>query len=275
MSETASHASPNADALSRFRIGFITATIAAVFMTVTEALNTGQIGFWPRLAYWLIVMEMGAIIGVSANLGMTAWGRFAARPAIEATIIAVLIALPLTLVVAGASIIFFDTGRPPLIQLAVMFGVVAFVSLIITAINYVIGSKPGAMQPVPIHMPDFPSAAAPFAAPTPPEPTLPRFVNQLPIGLRSADILALSAEDHYLRVHTSAGEALILMRLSDAVGELTGTDGLQTHRSWWVARAAVTAATKGDGKGMLTLSNGTTAPISRTYLKDVSAAGWF
>lgn len=49
-------------------------------------------------------------------------------------------------------------------------------------------------------------------------------------------------EDRYLRIHTDGGSDLILMRLRDAVGELAGADGLQVHRSFWVARAAVRAA---------------------------------
>jgi len=33
-------------------------------------------------------------------------------------------------------------------------------------------------------------------------------------------IYAVSAEDHYLRVHTSLGETMVLMRLADAVRQL-------------------------------------------------------
>ena len=54
----------------------------------------------------------------------------------------------------------------------------------------------------------------------------------------AAELYAIESEDHYLRVHTSAGQELILMRLADAVRELAGVEGLQTHRSWWVARCS-------------------------------------
>ncbi|WP_204283531.1 hypothetical protein, partial [Klebsiella pneumoniae] len=37
---------------------------------------------------------------------------------------------------------------------------------------------------------------------------------KLPAALRHARLIALSAEDHYLRVHTDRGNALILMGLS-------------------------------------------------------------
>ncbi len=38
-----------------------------------------------------------------------------------------------------------------------------------------------------------------------------------------------------LHFHTDRGSDLILMRLSDALTELKGLEGAQTHRSWWVA----------------------------------------
>ena len=54
------------------------------------------------------------------------------------------------------------------------------------------------------------------------------FRARLPDGFRSADLWALEAEDHYLRVHSSAGTTLILMRLSDAVAALARLEGAQT-----------------------------------------------
>ena len=40
------------------------------------------------------------------------------------------------------------------------------------------------------------------------------------------------------------------MRLSDAVEELEGLEGAQTHRSWWVARDAVRGVERGDGRAI-------------------------
>ena len=44
----------------------------------------------------------------------------------------------------------------------------------------------------------------------------PRFRLRLPAKLAGADLWAVEAEDHYLRLHTSKGDDLILMRLADA-----------------------------------------------------------
>ena len=97
---------------------------------------------------------------------------------------------------------------------------------------------------------------------------------RLPFRHRRADIYALAAEDHYLRVHTSAGDALILMRLYDAIRELDGIEGSQTHRSWWVAKNAVADAARGGGKAALTLKNGLCVPVSRSYVKALKQDGW-
>ncbi|MCA6297708.1 MAG: LytTR family transcriptional regulator DNA-binding domain-containing protein [Phenylobacterium sp.] len=101
-----------------------------------------------------------------------------------------------------------------------------------------------------------------------------RFLERLPIRLRGAEIWAVEAEDHYLRVHTSAGQDLILLRMADAVAELEGQEGMQVHRSWWVARAGIADARRGDGRATLTLKDGAEAPVSRTYAAELRRRGW-
>lgn len=100
------------------------------------------------------------------------------------------------------------------------------------------------------------------------------FLDRLPPKLKGARIFAVQAEDHYLRVHTSAGDDLILLRLADAERELASLDGLRVHRSWWVARDAVADVTRADGRMILKLVNGVEAPVSRTYARAVRDAGW-
>jgi len=102
-----------------------------------------------------------------------------------------------------------------------------------------------------------------------------RFTQRLPLRLRGARLIAVEAEDHYLRVHTDQGSDLILMRLSDALEELDGVEGAQTHRSWWVARDAVRGASRGDGRATLTLEGGISAPVSRRYAGTLREAGWY
>jgi hypothetical protein len=116
----------------------------------------------------------------------------------------------------------------------------------------------------------------------PPPPALPpgpqrppALLDRLPPKLKGAELHAVEAEDHYLRLHTDRGSALILMRLADAMAELEGLDGARTHRSWWVARGAIAEASRGRGRALLRLKSGIEAPVSRTYAPSLRRAGWF
>jgi DNA-binding LytR/AlgR family response regulator len=96
---------------------------------------------------------------------------------------------------------------------------------------------------------------------------------QTPSNPLPVDLLALQMEDHYVRVHTPHGSELILMPLGSAIAGVT-TEGLRTHRSWWVARHAVTAV-EGTSRAMrLHLSNGVVAPVSRSAVVHLKSAGW-
>jgi hypothetical protein len=77
-------------------------------------------------------------------------------------------------------------------------------------------------------------------------------------------VLALAAEQHYLRVHTTLGSDLILYRFADAVREM-GARGVQVHRSYWVAKDAGAAAEIDAAKAQIVLKNGLKVPVSRTY----------
>ncbi|MDP6407627.1 MAG: LytTR family DNA-binding domain-containing protein [Alphaproteobacteria bacterium] len=98
-------------------------------------------------------------------------------------------------------------------------------------------------------------------------------LSRMPEGL-DGTLLCLEMEDHYVRVHTTQGSGLVLQRLSDAMRELAGHDGQQVHRSWWVARAAVSGHERDGGRRILLLSNGLKVPVSRSYLAALRDADW-
>lgn len=110
-------------------------------------------------------------------------------------------------------------------------------------------------------------------APAPPAPAAPNFLARVPRPLRGAP-LCVAAEDHYLRVHTPGGSALILYRMADALADLAGADGLQVHRSFWVAAEAVAGVERSGRRVSLRLTNGLVVPVSRSFLARVRAAGW-
>lgn len=98
--------------------------------------------------------------------------------------------------------------------------------------------------------------------------------HKLPPRLARARLIAVEAEDHYLRIRTEAGSALVLMRLGDALDLLSTMDGFRTHRSWWVARTAVQTVRWKGGRGALALSDGSFAPVSRTYAAALKGTDW-
>jgi len=97
---------------------------------------------------------------------------------------------------------------------------------------------------------------------------LPPFFRRLPPHL-GREILSLEAQDHYVNVTTAKGSKLILIRLSDAINELAGIEGLRIHRSYWVAKSAIATTSREGGKLLINLSNGKSLPVSRTYAGNV------
>ncbi|MGH7027977.1 LytTR family DNA-binding domain-containing protein [Brevundimonas sp.] len=98
----------------------------------------------------------------------------------------------------------------------------------------------------------------------------PALLSRLPSRL-GQEIIALEAEDHYLRVHTTLGSDLVLMRLSDAIAAIEPDLGLQVHRSWWVAQDAICEVIRSEQRSHLKLRNGLLAPVGRTYSAAVRA----
>jgi len=116
--------------------------------------------------------------------------------------------------------------------------------------------------------------------PTTPEPAkdedpVSAFRQRLSAKRRASEIIAVEAEDHYLRVHTDAGEELITARFGDALAELAAAPGFRTHRSWWVAADAIEDVRWLRGRGEARLKCGMVVPISRSQAGPLKAAGWF
>jgi DNA-binding LytR/AlgR family response regulator len=103
-------------------------------------------------------------------------------------------------------------------------------------------------------------------------PRAPAILDRLPLDGHGA-LLALSAEDHDVRVVTRTGETLVLMRLADAMRETGDVPGLQVHRSHWVARNAVRAVWRSGEGALLTLVTGRELPASRRFIPALRQAG--
>ncbi|GAA6186567.1 MULTISPECIES: LytTR family DNA-binding domain-containing protein [Alteromonadaceae] len=99
---------------------------------------------------------------------------------------------------------------------------------------------------------------------------LPRLQSRLPAPHQQR-ILALIAEDHYTRVVLGSKEELIYIRFKDAIGEMFGQDGFQTHRSYWISSDAASSYREQGHSASIKLSNGRVIPVSRSFRHAVKA----
>jgi hypothetical protein len=211
---------------------------------------------WARFLMWLVTMATGAA-SAGFIIPFIFGTRFEPWPlALRILAGAALIAGPVTVSLMAFVVAF--GGRPSFGSFPVQFLYVFAICLIMVVAGYVLSlARQAPSGNSELTQPDAAGA----------------FLARLPLKYRQAELHALSSEDHYLRVHTSLGEELILMRLADAVRELEGAGGLQVHRSWWIAAAAVRDVKRSGGKIMLVLPSGKEAPVSRTYTANAREAG--
>jgi len=92
---------------------------------------------------------------------------------------------------------------------------------------------------------------------------------RLPANL-DGEIVALKAEDHYLRIYTDKGDTLVHHRFSDAVHDLRHLNGLQVHRSYWVRRSAIEKRFTERHSQFVRLRTGLKVPVSRSYTRLLS-----
>lgn len=198
---------------------------------------------------------MGVGAGSSILIAPVVWGpRFEHLAAIfKIGVVSAIVSIPVTLVL----VFMFSDAAVTATQLTVQYAYVMVISLIVTTGAFV-------MDMLKAQSESTSEDSNPVES----------FLGRLPVKYRTADLHAISSEDHYLRVHTSLGEELILMRLADAVRELSGADGLQVHRSWWVAKTSVTDEKRVDGRSLLVLPSGTEVPVSRSYRGKAKEAGF-
>jgi hypothetical protein len=100
----------------------------------------------------------------------------------------------------------------------------------------------------------------------------PAFLRRLDPAL-GHEVVSVSADDHYLLVQTECGEGRVLMRFRDALDELAELEGLQIHRSHWVAEGAVARVIQRGRRHMAVLQCGAELPVSQSYLPDLRRTG--
>lgn len=234
-------------------VGFSAAMGA--FLALIGAFGVGDVPLIPRTLYFSGMMAASGVLGCVIEAWTARHPWLASRRWARLGIISATLA-PVAGCAVWASQHWIERTAQPLSALPTYLMVAFGMSAAFTLLTFlVVRGKP--------------------ALPVAPVPGPARLSARLPVRLRRAEIWALQAEDHYLRVHTSLGSDLILMRLSDAIAELGGVEGAQTHRSWWVAKAAVTDAKRIEERAVLTLASGVEAPVSRKFAPALRKTGWF
>lgn len=220
------------------------------FLAILGPYNTANLG-WP----WVWIYWVG-LIALGANAGqLFAWVILRFKPDTPNWILYPLLAALVSVPVSAVVILIQGLVGPPtpLSYWPVIYFFVFVISCGVSTLTYMLEDR------------NQPETATGMSR---------ALTDKLPVRLRTANLYALQSEDHYLRVHTSAGDALILMRLGDAIAAVETIEGAQTHRSWWVAKAAIEDASKSGGRAELKLAGDLTAPVSRTYYPKLKEMGW-
>lgn len=207
-------------------------------------------------ALWFLMITVGTLAGIATSRWLSRTGEAPSRPILIGAS-----SLTSTIAVIGLIEVFrlIWQDRVGIPGPQGNFFYVLVISIAVTSVYTLIDGRDAADA----------SASDNGSSPSP----IATFLKRLPVKFHTADLYAITSEDHYLRVYTSLGDELILMRLSDAARELTGAPGLQVHRSWWVASAAIQTVRKENGRSFLILENGTEVPVSRSYRDAVRATG--
>ncbi len=272
-------ASPPASPLRQIAIDLAVMSVIGLFLGLIGPFGTIAMPFAWRLLVWLGFSYAGYVIYRPMGL-LVEWGeRALALPRPGLWVAAVLIAtVPMSLVVQAINSLPAPPRWPGLeVMMANYFAVLVIGGAVTLLFNLLQpGQRPAAAPSpaIPVAEPVAPPVTTPadtLAAPTAPLPN--PLLDQLPAEIGS-DIIALEMEDHYVRVHTALGSALVLMRLRDAMALILDVEGMQVHRSWWVARGAVEDVVR-DGRNIrLKLARDIEAPVARAKIADLRDARW-
>lgn len=233
-------------ALPGFTMLTVGGAAGIVLTTVTGAFGTAALPFGQRLAFWSVLIGWN----IMKWLAWFAW-RVKRREdwARAGAVGAVVVNLPLAIEIPAALWLF---GIPAAFDPARVWAEAGAISATLFVVLHFARPRP-----------------APAARPAD-RGTLYR------AGIRdAAAIHAVTAEDHYCRIHLAGGRSvLVLARFADLLAELAGADGEQVHRGAWVAAAAIDGAVRDGRAWRLVLADGARLPVSARHLATVRARGW-
>lgn len=217
----------------------------AVFLALMGPFATNELSPIHRIAYWVGLVVVGAAVRESV---WAAIGRRRGWPPVAMVVLITSLMIPL--VGLANTILFHDAYTFAEVSKTVP-GVATVSFSYESLVRFWRRPSPAALH----------SNAA-----------IPReLAKALPYHLKQAALRAVSAEDHYVRVHTDKGSALVRYRFDDALDVLSQIEGAQTHRSWWVHEKAVIGLGLVKGRPVVRIDGGVIVPVSRTYEAVVKA----
>lgn len=226
--------------------------LLAAILAMTGAFDTFRIVLPLRLAYWLLSIGAGAgFLWLVRRVGPRTSFRL-----LNGALVTIGAALPATVVAWGLGVALFSAPAS-LPRLFGLFPAVVVVNGLLLALWRLTERRETIVR---------------VEAEAPPDDIVPETIAaRLPPRLARSRLVAIEAQDHYLRVATRDGDALIHMRFADALATLARSDGARVHRSWWVARCAINDATWTGGRGQLRLCDDAVVPVSRTFAEAAKA----
>lgn len=246
--------------------------LIGVIVALLDLFPVGGLALGARLAFWIggflaawMACALLARVGmaVARLLGLTQpwWGHALAVPFLTIAVTWAVLGL------SGGARAMFGAGFTSVWVQALVIGAGFF------ALFFVIHARAhDQSQPVPAAL--EPVAVEPEAKPAAAAPGVTGSALHMRLDPGFPPILALNSEDHYVRVIAEGRSALVLMTLAEAAALMPEGAGAQVHRSWWVARSAVTGQHRSARDLLLTLSGGLSAPVSRSRIADLKAKRW-
>ena len=239
----------------RFGVDLLLLAGVGLAMAVLGPYRTLDIPDGLRTAYWLAAAIGAGLVGIAVDLALEPrirafWMRIA--------VVSLVMTLPVTPYIYFLNAVMLDLPRRPWL-LGQLAWQVLVVSLLIMALRALLWRR--IVETRTVVMPPLPEAERAFRM-------------RLSAKRRTARLIAIEAEDHYVRVHTDAGSELVSMRFAEALDELARAHGYRLHRSWWACADAVEAVRGTRGGGEARLTGGIVAPVSRSCAAALKAAGW-
>jgi hypothetical protein len=239
----------------RFALDLLLLAGVGLVMAALGPYRTLDVPDLVRTAYWVVAVT-GA--GLAAILVDSALGPRIRGFWVRIAVVSLAATLPVTPLIYALNAVMLDLPRRPWLMPQLAWQVLV-VLLLIMALRALLWRR--IVETRTIVVPPLPEAERAFRL-------------RLSAKRRGARLIAIEAEDHYVRVHTDSGSELLSMRFAQAVEELAQAHGYRLHRSWWVPAEAIEKVCWRRGTGEALLTGGLTAPVSRRCAAALKEAGW-